>query len=283
VEVPPWLPDVEEVRSDILDYYFEIQRFDRELGEVLDRIEAAGQLDNTLVIVTSDNGMPFPRAKATLYDSGVRMPLAISWPARIPGGRRLDDFISFADFAPTILAAAGLTAPAEMTGRSLMPILLSSEQGRVDPARNRAFSAMERHALCRENGWGYPMRALRTREYLYIRNFEPTRWPAGRPQGYGFGEIDNSPSKTFVLENRDSAEFGHFYRLSCEHRPAEELYDLANDAAQMDNKAADAAYTQIKEGLRAELDAYLTETRDPRLTGREIIWDSLEHFGQGRL
>ena len=282
VEVPPWLPDVPEVRSDILDYYFEIQRFDREFGEVLELLDQAGKFENTLVVVTSDNGMPFPRSKATLYDAGVRMPLAMRWPARVPGGRVIDDFVSFADFAPTFLEAAGLEPPAAMTGRSLMNVLLSGKQGKVDAGRDRAFSAMERHAYCREGGGGYPMRALRTCDYLYIRNFEPDRWPAGHPQGYGFGEIDNSPTKTFVLENRDTKEYGRFYELACAKRPAEEMYDVRKDPGQLTNVAGDPAYQQARAAIREQLEQYLRETGDPRMTGGEIIWDSIDFYGRKR-
>ena len=120
VQVPAVFPDTPEVRSDICDYFFEIQRFDRQIGEMLELIEKAGQLDNTLVVITSDNGMPFPRAKANLYDLGTRMPLAIRWPKRIPGGRTVDDFVNLTDLAPTFLEAAGLTPPEAMTGRSLL-------------------------------------------------------------------------------------------------------------------------------------------------------------------
>ena len=283
VETPPWLPDVDIVRSDICDYYFEIQRFDRELGEALARIEAAGQLENTLVIVTSDNGMPFPRAKATVYDSGVRMPLAIRWPAQVPGGRKIDDLVSLSDLAPTILEAANLSVPEAMTGRSLLPALLSDKQGRVEPERKRVFSAMERHALCRDGGLGYPMRALRTEKYLYIRNFEPGRGPAGQPHGYGYGEIDDSPTKTFVVENKDTEQYGEFFRLACANRPAEELYDVEKDWGQIRNVAGDPAYAAKRAELRAELDDYLTKTGDPRLTGAPIVWDSIDFSGKGRL
>ncbi|MFH1833709.1 MAG: sulfatase, partial [bacterium] len=109
----PHFPDAPEVRGDIADYYFEVQRFDRELGELLDAIAAQGELDNTLVFVTGDNGMPFPRAKANIYDAGARVPLVVSWPARVPGGRRVTDLVSTTDVAPTILDAAGLPVPAE--------------------------------------------------------------------------------------------------------------------------------------------------------------------------
>jgi hypothetical protein len=127
------------------------------------------------------------------------------------------------------------------------------------------------------------MRAIRTEKYLYIRNFEPDRWPAGYPQGYGYGEIDDSPSKTFVVENRDSEEYGQYYRLACAKRPAEELYDVNEDPGQLRNVAEEPAYAEMKTSMRAALDGYLKEMGDPRLTGGEVIWDSIEFFGQGRL
>ncbi|MHC4620585.1 MAG: sulfatase-like hydrolase/transferase, partial [Planctomycetota bacterium] len=121
--VPESLPDVPEIRSDILDYYLEIEWYDQHLGRMIKLLKDMGELDNTLVVVTSDNGMPFPRAKANLYDLGVRMPLAVRWGGRVRGGRVVDDFISLTDLAPTFLEAAGLQVPAQMTGRSLVDIL----------------------------------------------------------------------------------------------------------------------------------------------------------------
>jgi len=82
VAVPGFFPDTPEVRSDVLDYLLEVQRFDSQVAALIEALEKAGELDNTIVVVTSDNGMPFPRAKANLYDWGVRMPLAIRWPGR---------------------------------------------------------------------------------------------------------------------------------------------------------------------------------------------------------
>ena len=186
-----------EVREDIADYLFEIQRFDRDVGAILAAIEKAGELENTLVVVTSDNGMPFPRAKTNLYDSGTRMPLAISWPAAVPGGRVVDDFVSHTDFAPTFLAAAGLAIPESMSGRSLLPLLQSKKAGIVEKERDRVFTGRERHTQMRAGGVGYPMRAIRTRDFLYIRNYETDRWPSGDPPN--FGDIDNGPSKEFVV------------------------------------------------------------------------------------
>lgn len=277
IEVPTWLPDAPAVREDIADYLFEIQRFDRDVGAILSAIKKAGQLENTLVVVTSDNGMPFPRAKTNLYDSGTRMPLAISWPATVPGGRVVDDFVSHTDFAPTFLAAAGLPVPEAMTGRSLLPILQSKGTGNVEKSRDRVFTGRERHTQMREGGVGYPMRAIRTRDFLYIRNYEPDRWPTGDPPH--FGDIDNGPSKEFVIDNKDSGEHGRFYQLACAKRPGEELYDLKRDAAQQVNVATDRKYASSREKLVRMLDEYLEKTGDPRATGSRVIWDSSPYYG----
>ena len=209
VIVPPHLPDHAVVRNDILDYYVEVERWDSKVEQAIALLEKAGRLDNTIVVVTSDHGMPFPRAKASLYDYGSRVPLAISWPQAIPRGRTVDDFVSLSDMAPTFLEAAGLAVREDMTARSLLPILTSDRGGRVDPSRDAAFIAMERHDGCRRGGKGYPCRAIRNKDYLYIRNFEPTRWPSGSPnaadcaRGIPYGEIDRSPTKSFMMENRD--------------------------------------------------------------------------------
>jgi len=165
IRLPPYLPDSPEVRSDVADYYLEIQRFDDEVAEVYDTLEGGGVLDNTLVVVTSDNGMPFPRAKTNLYDGGVRVPMAIMWPEKIPPGRVLEDFVNTADLAPTFLEAAGIAIPESMTGKSLLAILKSSKQGMVDPAFAQVYLGRERHTVplhmehpsrsmaCRQSRW----------------------------------------------------------------------------------------------------------------------------------
>jgi hypothetical protein len=131
VRLPPFLPDAPEVRSDICDYYFEIERYDRDIGEMLALLEERGELDNTLVVITSDNGMPFPRAKTNLYDFGTRMPLAVRWPERVPAGRRVTDFISHIDLAPTFLEACGVEPLEGMSGRSFLDVLTSTREGRL--------------------------------------------------------------------------------------------------------------------------------------------------------
>ena len=205
VQVPGFLPDTSEVRNDLLDYYFEVQRFDRDLGRIIEALERAGELENTIVIVTSDNGMPFPRAKANVYDGGARVPLVIRWPGVSRAGTVIESFVSLTDLAPTILEGAGITAPAAMTGRSLLPLLRGESQ-----ARDRVFIERERHANVRKGDLSYPVRAIRTKEYLYIRNFRPDRWPAGDPEQYvavgPFGDIDGGPSKSVVLDRRTESD-----------------------------------------------------------------------------
>ena len=278
VVVPPWLPDTPVVRKDILDYYFEVQRFDREVGEMLDLLEKAGKLDNTLVIVTGDNGIPFPRAKATLYDSGTRMCFAACWKAKVKGGRVVDDFVSFTDIAPTFLEAAGLKPPMEMTGRSFLDVLVSGKSGRVDPRRDKVFTERERHGLCREGGKSYPVRAVRTHDFLYVRNLRPELSPSGdvtTPNVVGaYGDVDGSPSKTEIITRREEPRIARLFKMAFAKRPAEELFDLSKDPGQVHNVAASREYAEIRKKLRGELDRWMLETGDPRAKGETDRWDA---------
>lgn len=278
VRVPPFLPDDSEVRSDILDYYFEIERFDRELGEILSFLEERGQLENTIVFVTSDNGMPFPRAKADLYDYGARVPLAVRWPESVPGGRVVTDFVSLVDVAPTILEAIGLEIPAEMTGRSFLDVLRSETDGRVDSFRDHVILARERHTPWREARLGYPMRAIRTDQFLYIRNLEPDRWPAGDPPI--LGEVDPSPTKDVMRDHKDDPKFRSYYEAAFAKRPSEELYEVGPDPGQMNNIASNNAHTETKTALVERLDRHLLATADPRALGHPPTWESNPHYGR---
>ncbi|MCA9417531.1 MAG: sulfatase, partial [Candidatus Omnitrophica bacterium] len=195
VHVPAFLPDLPLIRSDLADYYYEVQWFDRHLGKMLDLLEERGELDNTLVVVTSDNGMAFPRAKANLYEYGLHMPLAVMWPEKVSGGREVQDLISFTDFAPTFLEAAGLPSEPAMTGRSFLDLLTTKEEGIVDPSRKFVLSGRERHTHARPDNRGYPARSIRTQDYLLIWNLNPDLWPAGNDLGpEGFYDIDGCPS-----------------------------------------------------------------------------------------
>lgn len=301
VIVPEFLPDTPEIRSDLLDYAVEIEHFDKHLGLMLDRLEEMGELENTIVVVTSDNGMAFPRAKANCFEYGINMPLAVAWPAKIPGDRIVDDVVSLIDFYPTFLEAAGTapdsSAPA-IEGTSLMPLLTSEKDGQVDPARTFAWSSRERHSSSRWNNHTYPQRALRTDQYLYIRNFKPERWPAGAPQKMGDGnypddvsspgpmhggyhDIDACPSMDFLIENRDDSEIGPFFHLSVDKRPAEELYDIVEDPACLNNLAESSE--QIAK-FRQQMDAYLRTTGDPRVVAEDggEIWETYKRYSRIR-
>lgn len=279
VVVPPYLPDTPEVRNDLLDYFFEIQRFDRDVGALLDLLEQRGDLDNTLVVVTSDNGMPFPRCKANVYDCGARMPLAMRWPARIKPGRVIDDFVGLADLAPTFLEAAGLKSSRQMTGLSLVPLL----DGKKQSSRDKVFIERERHANVRQGDLGFPSRAIRTTDFLYVRNLRPDRWPAGDPEMWKavgeFGDCDNGPSKDLILSSRDrhSAAFSRAF----EKRPEEELYDLRRDPHQIASVADGPAYASARKRLRRELDRWMKQSEDPRATGGGDEFDRYPYFGGG--
>ncbi|MCU0229089.1 MAG: sulfatase [Bryobacterales bacterium] len=272
VKVPPFLPDCDEVRADILDYYQEIEHFDTHLGRMLDMLEAAGELDNTLVLVTSDNGMAFPRAKATMYEYGIHMPLAVMWPAQCPKGREVQDPVGFTDFAPTFLEAAGVPVPADITGRSLLPILRSEKSGTVDPTRTFAIAGRERHSHSRFDNLGYPARALRTPTHLYIRNFAPDRWPAGDPDGYH--DIDDCPTKSYMLENRDDPAVKQVFDLTFGKIPAEQLFDIVADPYCLKNLAEDPAHSEQKTRLAAELETTLRAQQDPRVLGSGDVFES---------
>jgi N-sulfoglucosamine sulfohydrolase len=298
VKLPPYLPDSDVVRRDFCDYYLEIQRFDREVGELLATVEQRGEAENTIVVITADNGCPFPRAKANLYDAGTHVPLAIHWPGRIKGGRTVEDFVSLSDLAPTFLEAVGLRPPGEMTGRSLWPVLESGKSGRVDQSRQHVLTGMERHVPCRgANREGYPMRAIRTHDFLYVRNFAPDRWPAGDPNGlevagaqpfsyeqladrtqHALADIDAGPTKAWLVHHRDEPPVASLYRLAAGKRPERELYDLRTDPHQLKNVAAEPRYRKDVTRLDRQLMAELKRTGDPRAHGRGDVFETYPYL-----
>lgn len=288
IKLFPHFPDAAEVRSDVADYYFEVQRFDREVGELLKLLEQKGELENTLVVMTGDHGMPFPRCKANVYDCGSRVPLAVRWGKKIKGGRRVTDLVSLTDLAPTFLEAAGVSVPGEMTGHSLVPVLLSEKSGRVDAKRDWVLVGRERHTQAQEapSGGGYPVRAIRTDDLLYVRNFLPDRWPAGTPdyekaffKNAWLADCDNGPTKRYLWSHRDDPQVKSLYDLCFAKRPAEELYDLKKDPHQLHNVAADSSYDGARKELSERLMAQLKQTGDPRLTGDAEAIDKYPYFG----
>ncbi|HLF35298.1 MAG TPA: sulfatase, partial [Cyclobacteriaceae bacterium] len=287
IEVPGFLPDTPEMRSDLADYYLKIEWFDKQLGRALFILDSLELLDNTLIVVTSDDGMPFPRAKSNIYDFGSRMPLAIMWPGKIKPDRTVSDFISLINLAPTFLEAAGINIPEIMSGKSMMPLLVSEKSGMIDPARNFVFMGKERHAWCQPGGMIYPSRAIRSEDWLFIRNFRPDLWPAGHPDpryNYNlepFGDVDPAISKnvTMLLENTNEH---NYFDLAYGKRPAYELYDVHTDPLQLNNIAGSNEYKSIVDSLNDVLTGYLHKTEDPRVTGRDSIFEKAPYyFSQG--
>jgi len=293
-EIQPYgcLPDAEPVRSDVADYYYEVQRFDTLVGAMIRTLEEYGELENTLIVVSGDNGMPFPRCKANNYDTGVRVPFAVRWGTRIrKPGRVLDDFVSFTDLAPTFLEVAGVDIPSVMTGRSFVNLLESEQEGITDGA-NRGFvlHGKERHVPGQEETMGgYPVRAIRTHDYLYIRNFKPDRWPAGTPNYMQaaipycwLADCDNGPTKTYMVENREKDDHHRLlYQLAFGKRPQEELYDCRMDPYQLNNLAVDPAYDNVRRELSELLMEQLRITGDPRAYGGGDEFDEVPYLGQG--
>ncbi len=274
VDVPGFLPDHKDIRSDFLDYAVEIEHFDTQLGQMLKILEEMGELDNTIVVVTSDNGMPWSRAKANIYEYGVHMPLAIRWGRQAPAQREVTDLVSLADLAPTFLEGAGLAIPKGVSGKSLVSILESGESGLVDETRTHVVFGQERHTpYVRENDVGYPSRGIRTHEYLYIRNFKPDRWPEG-DTFYGAGP---SSARTLYLQHSDDPEMQSFIRLGWAKRPAEELYDIRTDPDCISNLIADPDHAVAARQLKEQLNSILTKQRDPRIFGDDH-YDDIEYF-----
>lgn len=300
-KLPPFLPDVPVVREDFADYLGEVQAFDAMLGVLIQQLEEAGALENTIIVVSGDHGFPgMPQGKCNLYDFGVAVPLAVRWPGKVPAGRVLDDFVNLIDLAPTFLEMAGEQPLAVMSGKSLMPILSSDQSGQVDPTRDHVIVGRERHvAKARRRQMPYPQRAIRTKDFLYIRNFKPDRWPMGSGPGMGaadgpmpsyeklrentfaaFADLDASPSKAWIIEHREEPEMAKYFQIAFGRRPAEELYDLRKDPHQMTNVATDKAYAETLAELEGRLLGVLRETGDPRVTGDGATYD-LPPFADG--
>jgi len=287
-------PDTEAVRSDVADYYFEVQRFDSDVARALEKLEQIGELDNTIVVVTGDHGMPFPRCKSNIYDSGSRVPMAVSWPGKIKPGRTVSDFVSTTDLAATFLEAASVEVPDAMTGKSWLPIFERSSDDQINPGRDHVIFGKERHVPSQESpDWGgYPMRAIRTSEYLLIENYRPDRWPNGTPNYLKatidhawLADTDNGPTKSWIVNHRDDDEsHKRSYELCFGKRPRFELFDITADPEQLTNIAESPEHRDAKEKLHAALMKELHETGDPRAKDSDAAtkyFDAFKYLGRG--
>jgi N-sulfoglucosamine sulfohydrolase len=294
-KMPAFLPDVAEVREDVADYLGECQAVDACIGALLKKLEAAGELERTVIVVSGDHGMPgVPSGKCNLYDHGTRVTLAVRWPSSAgyplnTGGRVIDDFVTLPDLAPTFMEIGGVTPPSGLYGRSIVPLLKSDKSGQIDATRTSIIAGRERHfGTAREGNLPYPMRALRTADFLYIRNFAPERWPMGGPgsitesetpdglalekiTGTAFADMDASPTKAWLIQHRNEPQWKPLYDQAFGKRVEEEFYDLKKDPDQMQNVVTDPAYAAEKAKYAARLQKELTDAGDPRVSGDPVF------------
>lgn len=257
IDLPSYWPDLPEIRQDVADYAFEVERFDSDVGQMLAILKERGLLDNTLVIMTSDHGMPFPRAKGDQYMEGNQVPMAVMWNKRlVKPGRTCQSMVSFVDLAPTLLElgqgdadAGGMAA---ITGNSFSDILNGDSKG-----RNMVIYGRERHDHnAREEGKSYPSRAIRTGDYLYIQNLKPDRTPNTMKES----------GMTPVFKDIDpDSVYGKI--LMPKQRPADEFYDLGQDPECLNNLAQNPEYAVRMEKMRNALHAKLKKQKDPRMFG----------------
>ena len=272
VEVPPFLPDKPTTRKDLLDYGTEIEWYDSQLSQIIDILKEEGEFENTLIIVMADNGMPFPLAKATCFEYGIHVPLAICWADGIKYGGVSDELISSVDLFPTILDAVGIRHKEKLAGNSILPYLKKQKNS---TGRTTIFAGRERHSSARYNNLGYPMRVLRTREFLYIRNFCPERYPAGdpcyinkegnlTPMYSAYFDIDQGPAWGFIVDEKDTPEIYPYFLKAVAKRPYEELYNISSDPGCLNNLVGDSEYMKELDYLRNKMNDTLKKTKDAR-------------------
>ena len=274
-KVPEFWPDSDNVKTDILDYAFEIEYFDSHLRIIIDELERRNLLENTIIIVTSDNGMPFPRVKGQVFPFDNRLPLAIRWGKGIKNpGRIIDDYVSFSDFAPTLLDLAGIQSTEhDMKNFSGVSWKTIFNDIQISKKRDYMIIGKERHDVGRENDQGYPVRAIISGQYFYSINFKPERWPAGNPET-GYLNTDGSPTKTEILNLKKEGKMLEYWRLAFGKRPEETLYDLNKDPNCIKNIAEYNKFSTLKDSLKKILIDDLTKNKDPRILGNGDVFDN---------
>ncbi|OGV64222.1 MAG: hypothetical protein A2283_12300 [Lentisphaerae bacterium RIFOXYA12_FULL_48_11] len=280
-KLPAFTPDTAGVRRYRTNYLWEVQHADNTLGQLLELLEERGELAHTLVIVTADNGTPTPRAKANVYDWGVRMPLAMMWPGRIKSGRKVDDFVNFIDLSPTILDAAGISVPKEMSGRSALNVLFAAGSGRVDGSRDCTFAGLEWHGEqppCNQSS-----RMVRDERFQYIVNYGTgprmtLNSKHQRPDSEYEKSAETLDVAALLSAHQDHPKVNRFIPLIQGARPHEELYDCVADPDELINLADKPEFVAVKEKLRARLEAYQRSTKDPRITGDMELFEKTRAF-----
>lgn len=277
--VPAFWPDNEVIRNDMLDYALEVEYADSHLGRMIESLEKKGLLENTIIVFTSDHGMPFPRGKAQEYEYSNHVPMAIMWPKGIKNpGRTVTDMVSFIDFAPSFLELAGIpfeeSGMHSSPGRSLTDILYSEKEGQVNPERDILLIGKERHDYSRPKNQGFPIRGIVSEDYLYLYNYDISLWPAGNPE-IGYLDIDGSPTKTEVLRQFRTGENDFYWKLSMGKRESnEEFFNIGKDDECMLNLASNPEFSELKQKMKSRMEQMLKEQKDPRMFGNGDIFNS---------
>ena len=256
----------------------DVEEMKGHLYDSIDALQEKGLAENTVIVVTSDNGIVLPRCKRNLYEWGSHMPLAIYWPKMKNKGEKIDRLTSFIDFAPTFLELAGIEVPRSMTGTSFARLF--TEEGITtddDPAF--VLTGFERHDHRRYDNVGYPIRAIRTEQYLFIKNYKPDRWPEGDPV------VNNYGQETGETESSWTSNYSYFepgtelFNLAFGKRPAREMYDIIKDPECMNNLADKPEYRSLADSLHHVLQEELIAQGDPRELGYGDIFDSYPRHG----
>ena len=240
VEGFPYLPDIEDIRRDIASLNILVRRVDEKVGEILRAVDDAGLRDDTLIVFTTDHGVAFPGAKATLFDPGIEISMLMRGPGGFEGGKRIDALLSNLDFAPTILDLCGIPIPTKMQGKSMLPVI----RGEADRLNDWIFVEQTYHAAYD------PIRGVRTERFKYIRSFEK------RPFWF-------PPNVDGGLSKEVARRLGYFSKP----RPSEMLFDLQEDPTERKNLVSDPRYADVLKRVRSILEDWMRRTADPLLHG----------------
>jgi len=242
VKVPPFLPDNEIIRKELSEFYGAINRVDITIGKIMEMLQQTGLKDNTLFIFTTDHGSPFPRAKCTLYDPGIKTILIMCQDnlELFKGGRVIDSLLSNIDLLPTLLDLIGTRIPEDIEGKSFLPIL----KGEKKNIRNEIFTEKTFHEIYD------PIRGIRTQDYKYIRNFRKLETLYQMPL-----PVLMAPSGKYIKNSYNKP------------RMDEELYDLKTDPNEKNNIITNPEFKDIAENLRNRFELWLKTTNDPILKG----------------
>ncbi len=256
LKLPPFFPDTRLLREDLGRYYDEVARLDGDFGKVLQILEERGRAQNTLIIFMGDNGAALLRGKGTLYELGIRVPLIARWSGRVARGQIRSELISGEDITPTLLEAAGLPVPREMTGRSFLKLLLGDptyEPRRyVFAERGAHGSSLPRNTAAFDLG-----RVIVGRSHKLIYN---ALWQLP----YHPVDFANDPFWKEIQElNREGKLAPELARIYFPpERPMFELYDLDSDPYEMVNLAEKSEYAAIERELKAALQEWMILERD---------------------